>query len=280
MKQILLPTDFSDYALNAIFTAIKLQGPRACNFILLHVYEPNAGLLSRSQDAVKTGMVYDALHKEALNKLDETLNTIAKVSDVENHTFSVQAIAGNLSETVSKLVTELDLDMIVMGTKGATGLKKIFLGSNTVRLLTKLRNCPILVVPRQFNFQALKTIVLPTQFAHFFSKGHLKTLLSLVENWQSNILVFNVAQEFTLSENQLANKKILEDRLASVHHTFDKTPIHTTVAEAITQFAEDQQADMICLVHYEHTFMEKLTQEPVVKKIGFQTSVPLLVLPE
>jgi len=279
MKQLLLPTDFSDYALNAVFTALKLNSHQACTFILLHVYEPNTGLLSRNQDAAKTGLVYDALHKNAISRLEETLHTITKVTDDEKHTFLIKAIAGNLSDTISDLILEYDLDMIFMGTKGATGLKQLFLGSNTVRVLKKVRNCPILAVPRKFNFQALKKIVLPTQYDHFFSKGQLRTLLKLAEHWESEVSIFYVAQEFALSENQIANKKILEERLASVTHTFHKTPIHTTVAEAITQFAEEQLADMICLIHYEHTFMKKMTQEPVVKKVGFHTSVPLLVLP-
>lgn len=280
MKEILLPTDFSDYALNAVFTAIKLQHKRTCNFILLHVYEPDTRNKSSRQSSTRAGMVYGAMHKDAMNKLEETLDTIAKVSDYAQHTFSVKAAPGDLATVMSELVPKHDLDLIVMGTKGATGAKQVFLGSNAVRVLKKIRNCPILVVPRKFNFQSLKRIVFPTEYAHFFSKGQLNPLTVLAEAWTPQVLVFHVAQEFKLSEQQTVNKKILKERLGPIKHSFYKITIQNTVAEAITEFASEQFADMICLIHYGHTFMEKLTQETVVKSVGFHTEIPLLILPE
>lgn len=280
MKEILLPTDFSDNALNAVFTAVKLQHETPCNFVVLHVYEPDTRNTAARQNTTRAGMVYDAMRKDALNKLDQTLKAIAKVSDYAQHTFSVRAEPGELTTVMSELVPKHDFDLIVMGTTGATGAKQILLGSNTVRVLKKIRNCPILVVPTKFNFQSLKKIVFPTEYAHFFSKGQLNPLVVLAETWKSQLLVFHVAQEFKLSEQQMANKKILKERLGAIPHGFYKVAIHTTVAEAIAEFAAEQSADMIALVHYSHTFMEKLTQEPVVKKVGFHSEIPLLILPE
>jgi len=279
MKEILLPTDFSDCALNAIFTAIKLQKV-SCNFTLLHVYEPDKRNTSSPQNTTRAGMVYDALHTEAVQKLEETLDTIAKVSDAKQHSFTIKALPGDLATVVSELVLKLDLDLIVMGTKGASGFREIFLGSNAVRVLKKVQNCPIFVTPCKFNFQSLRNIVFPTEYAHFFSKGQLSRLKAIAENWRAQLLILHIAQEFKLSERQLANKKVLKERLSKLKHSFYNVEMNTTIAEAITEFTNDQKADMICLVHYGHTFMEKLTQEPVVRKVGFHTEVPLLILPE
>lgn len=280
MKEILLPTDFSDYALNAIFTAIKLQYKIPCHFIVLHSYEPDIRNKSIRKNGTRTGMIYDALHKDALKKLQETLDAISKVSDYAEHTFSIKAARGDLATVINELVPKHDLDLIVMGTKGASGAKQIFLGSNSVRVLKKVRTCPILVVPEKFNFQSLRNIVFPTEYAHFFSKGQLKPLTVLAEAWRSQILVFHVAQEFKLSEQQMANKNILKERLDPIKQSFYEVTIQSTVAEAITKFAIEKSAEMICLIHYGHTFMEKLTQEPVVNRVGFHTEVPLLILPE
>ncbi|WP_394973056.1 universal stress protein [uncultured Croceitalea sp.] len=280
MKKILLPTDFSDYALNAIFTTIKLYHKIPCDFILLHTYKPDTRNTIGSKSSTRTGMVYDSLHENVMKKLEDTLDTITKVSDNLRHNFSINAVSGDLATTINELIPKHDLDFIVMGTKGATGAKQIFLGSNTVRVLKKIRNCPILAVPEKFNFQSLNKIIFPTEYAKFFSKEQLKPLVTLTELWRAQVLVFHVAQEFKLSEQQKANKEILKNRLGSIHHSFYKVTIHNTVADAIDKFANEKLADMICLVHYNHTFMEKLTQEPVVKKVGFNTKVPLLILPE
>ena len=280
MKKILLPTDFSDNALNAVFTAIKLQDKTPCNFILLHAYKPDTRNIASHQNSTRAGVVYDALYENAVNKLKEILGIIAKVSDGTQNSFSIQVVPGDLATVISDMVPKHDLDLIVMGTLGASGVKQVLLGSNTVRALNTIKNRPIIAIPKGYNFQSLGKIVFPTEYAHFFSKGQLRSLIELAKTWRSQILVFHVAQEFKLSEQQTANKDILKERLGTINHSFSKVPIYTTVAEAISDFADEQSADMICLIHYSHTFMEKLTQEPVVKKIGFHTEKPLLVLPE
>jgi len=280
VKRILLPIDFSDNAWNAIFTALKMYSKSACHFILLHTYEPKQANISGFKSSGRAGMVYDALEEESKKELERTLDEIRKFSGGGEFTFTNISKEGDLASVIEKLVPEYDLDMVVMGTKGATGAKQVFMGSNTVKVIKKIRNCPVLAVPQKFNFQTLKKIVFPTEYAHFFSKGELGSLLELAELWQSRILVFHVAQEFQLSEQQMTNKEVLKERLGKFDHTFHKVTISTTVADAITEFALDQKADMIGLVHYTHTFMEKLTQEPVVKRVGFHSKVPLLVLPE
>lgn len=280
MKNVLLPTDFSDNALNAIFTAIKLQHNTPCNFVLLHTYEPDNRNKIVFQTPTRTGTIYESMHEHALKNLEITLDAIAKVSDCSQHTFSMVAKSGNLVTIINELIPKHDLDLIVMGTKGASSTAQILLGSNTVRVLKKNMKCPILVIPEKYNFQSLAKIIFPTEFSNFFSKTQLTALTKLAGLWRSQVLVFHVAQEFKLSEQQKANKQILKERLENISYSFHNVPIHTTVSETIREFANEQGANLICLVQYSHSFMEKLTQEPVVKKVGFHTEIPLLVLPE
>ncbi|MRI00729.1 universal stress protein [Kriegella sp. EG-1] len=279
MKNILFPTDFSDNAFNALLTAIKLQKGLPCNFTIIHVYTPDKLNIASLQGEKRTGLIFNALYKDAVSRLEKTLKTLEDVTNFSKHSFSINAISGDLASVINELVTKKDLDFIVMGTKGATGAKQIFLGSNTVRVLKKIRNCPILAIPSTYNFQSLKRIVFPTEYAHYFSKNQLSTLIKLAEAWSSELLVLHVAQEFKLTEKQNMNKNLLQERISYLKNSFHNIDIHSTVTEAITAFAKKQSADMICLIHYNHTFMEKLTQEPVVTKVGFTTDIPLLVLP-
>ncbi|KKM19325.1 hypothetical protein LCGC14_1656820 [marine sediment metagenome] len=262
MRQILLLTDFSDCALNAIFVAIKLQQKNPCNFILLHTYR-----------------LPEENHAATIN-LEKSLQAISKVSDCSQNEFSIQSICGDLASVLRDFIPKYDLDLIIIGATGNSGAEEIFLGSNVVHVLNKIRNCPILVVPQKYNFQSLGKIVLPTEYTHFFSKGQLRSLLSLAETWRSQILIVHVAKAFELSENQIANKNILNDRIGDIPHSFHTASQTGTVAKTIEDFASHQSADMICLVKYSHTFIKKLVQENVVRKVDFHTEIPLLVLPE
>ncbi|RDY58038.1 universal stress protein [Flagellimonas nanhaiensis] len=280
MKNILLLTDFSENAWNAIFMATKLHTDLECKFYLLNTYEPKTQNVAGFKSSSRAGVVYKSLSEASqaeLAKAKEYLDTNHKNS---KHSFEVLSVAGDLVETIEQLVSRYDLDAIVMGTKGSTAAKEIFMGSNAVKVLKKVKNCAILVVPEAFNFQKLQLVVFPTEYAHFYPKNVLCPLLQLFRQWKPQINVFHVAQEFKLSELQQANKEVLKKRFGDYPTSFHRVEIRTTVAEAIRQFTEEQKADMIVLTNHSHGFFEGLTQEPVVKKVSFRTQVPLLVLPD
>ncbi|NJB72172.1 nucleotide-binding universal stress UspA family protein [Saonia flava] len=279
MKHILLPTDFSPNAWNAIFTALKLYANISCKFYLLHTYEPKTKNLVGQRSSTRSGIIYDSMDKESKGELEEVLGYINENHSNPNHSFEVISIQNDLARTIKDFVHEKDLDMIVMGTKGATGAKKIFMGSNTVKVIKTVDNCPIIAIPDSFNFQSLKTIVLPSDYTYFFDKNSFSELIELVKLWQSKILIFHVAQEFNLTEEQEVNKKILKERLKDLNYSFHKVTLKSTVTKEIINYSKENNADMVVLVHSKHTFMEKLNQEPVISKIGFTSTAPLLVLP-
>ncbi|MBT8321310.1 MAG: universal stress protein, partial [Eudoraea sp.] len=275
MKKILILTDFSDPAWNALFTALKLHEGRECQFLLLHTYEPSfAGVLS-SKAKSRVGVLYDSLEAHTHGELQIIEDYLGVHHHEPHHHIRTLSIAEDLVEGIQKTVREEEIDLIVMGTKGATGAREVFMGSNTVKVIRKVRNCPILVVPSERDFKTLQAVVFPTDFTKRYDPYELSPLLDLVHAWQAKIIVFQVAEEFKLSFEQSKNKKLLEKRLHSALVEWKRGRLKSTVEEAIMEFIEACDADMIALIHYQHTFMESLTHEPVIKKIGFHTPVPM-----
>ena len=280
MKKILILTDFSDPAWNALFTALKLHEGRNCQFYILHTYEPSfAGVLGTTAKK-RVGVLYDSLEAHTDGELDKIEDYLELHHHDPHHHFQTVSLAEDLVEGIQKTVREDEIDLIVMGTKGATGAREVFMGSNTVRVIKKVRNCPILVVPSVNDFKMLKAVIFPTDFTQHYDPYELSPLLDLVNAWEARIIVFQVAQEFKLSPEQEANKRLLEKRLQSTKVEWKRGSLKSTVEAAIMEFIEACDADMIALIHYQHTFMERLTHEPVIKKVGFHTPVPMLVLPD
>ncbi len=280
MKNILLPTDFSDNAWNAIFTGLKMFETVDCNFILLNTYEPKLANLMGNKSKERLGVIYDSLAENSKLQLDKTMQYLHKNHVRGNHKFEQVSISNDIEHAIKKLVAERDIDLIVMGTKGATGAKEVFMGSNTVKVIKKVRRCPIIVVPHKYDFKALKTVVFPTDFTHPYDKNELKPLVDLVRLWKAEISILQVAQEYTLHDEQKKNLKQLSNRLQEVKHSFHKVEMWNNVADATNKFADDNNVELIALIHYPHTFMEKLTREPVIRKIGYHSKVPLMILPD
>lgn len=280
MKRILLPTDFSENAWNALFTAIKLYANFECTFYLMNSFEPKSQNIAGFKSSTRAGEVYQSLSDQSEKELEKVMTYLEANHENKNHAFKTISTNENLVTAIKELIPKYDIDVIVMGTKGATGAKDIFMGSNTVKVLKAVKNCTLIAVPEEFDFKSLDTIVFPTEYAHFFAKSVLQPFLELIDLWKSEVKIFHVAQEFKLNDTQRYNREILKKRLEGYPYSFFKVTIKSTVSKAICDFSKEQMGDLIVLTNYSHTFLERLTQEPVVKKVGFKTSIPLMVLPD
>lgn len=280
MKNILLPTDFSDNAWNAIFTALKMYEKVDCNFILLNTYEPKLANLLGNKSKERLGVIYDSLSANSKLQLDGSIQYLTKNHTRTNHNFESVSISNGIENAINQLILEREIDLIVMGTKGATGAKEVFMGSNTVKVIKKVRKCTVIAVPEEYDFKVLKKIVFPTNFVHHYNKIELSPLIELVKMWDGEILILQVAQDYILNDVQSRNKKMLSKRFKDLDFSYNKVDMWNSVAEATDQFTSEHDADLIALIHYAHTFMEKLTREPVIRKMGFHTKVPLMVLPD
>ncbi|MFD0863830.1 universal stress protein [Sungkyunkwania multivorans] len=280
MRRILLPTDFSDNSWNAIFSALKMFGAEGCHFYLLNVFKVSPINLSRTLGEERSGMLFDSAAKGSQEQLDRMLEYLKKHHQQSKHVFESISKFEDISKAVTETVKEKQIDLVVMGTNGATGAKAVFIGSTTVKVLKVMRSCPILVIPSAHDFKSLKHVVFPTDFKRFYNRSELVPLIDLILQWNSNIRIFHVAQELHLDEIQKYNKETLKKHFRDLQYTFHKVDIHTTVEDAISNFVEESNSDMVALIHYKHSFLQNLTQEPVIKKVAFHTKVPMLVLPE
>lgn len=280
MKNILLPTDFSKNAWNAVFTALKLFHKTQCNFLLFHTYEPDLTNVLGDHGEARLGAIYEAMEKESVKKMQELLDYLKKNYQNPRHHFKTLIRPGDLIGEVRGRIKKHPVDLIVMGTQGATGAERVFLGSNTVRMLKTIRNKPILAVPQAYDFQRLDHVVFPTDYMRYYEPYELQPLLDLVESWKATVHVAYAAGEFTLKPKQESNRKLLETQLQGVKVLFEEIPLEKNLSDAIRLFSKEVGADMIALMQHKHSFFESLTREKVVKRIAFDSKLPLFILPQ
>jgi hypothetical protein len=165
-----------------------------------------------------------------------------------------------------------------MGTKGATGAKKFLLGSNTVTVIKKVRLCPLMLVPNNCEFAVPDQIAFPTDFNRFYGE-ELRPIKQLAGLHDSTINILHVNGKTNLSDTQNANLGMLKDYLEDYKHSFNWMPNYDTKAHAITDFIETNKSNILTMINYEHSFIENVTKEPIIKKMGFQSKIPFLVIP-
>ncbi|WP_341215622.1 universal stress protein [uncultured Wocania sp.] len=274
-RHILLPTDFSDNSWSATVYALKLFAEVECTFYFLNSTIIKVSTLSNLSNKLLKAMLDDAM-KELLD-----LKALAESSNANpNHDFRIILSSEDLKKTIKTAIREWDIDLIIMGTKGATGAKEFFFGSNTVHVIKSIKNCPVLVVPEEFDFITPTQIAFPTDFNRFYDNKELQPIKQLADLYNSKIRIVHINDEEELNDIQEYNITMLQKHLSDYEHSLHWMPKYAKKTKEINDFIEELDINILAMVNYKHSFIEKIINEPVIKKIGFHPIVPFLVIPE
>ncbi len=277
MTRILLPTDFSENALTAIRYALTLYKDLKCTFFLLNSYMPpvyHTEYLMGSPAQIGLG---DIVQQNSQDNLEALKNTLEREFNNPLHTFITHSALNVLSSEITRTVEAEQIDIIVMGTQGASGAKEILLGTNTVHVI-KNAKCPVLVIPSGFEYEAPEQILFPNDFEVWLDKKCLEQLLKITHSHISQVNVMHVYTGDELNMTQEKNKEQLA-KVLSESGFFHEVPSNEVIA-AINEFQIKQKINLLVMIQNKHTFFERLFIEPVIKKIGFHVTVPFLVIPQ
>ena len=280
MKQILVLTDFSDNAWNALFTALKLYEGSETRFFILNCFEPSFGSVLGDRSKERLAVIYDSLSRNSEQQLREIEVYLEKNHQNPNHHIETVCIGEDIIKAIGNFLEREEIDLIVMGARGATAAKEVFMGSNTVKVVKKIRQRPILAVPEDHDFKHLNQILFPTDFTHRISASEVAILQDMMTNWKSELSFFQVTQEAELSEDQRRNKEALEKLFKGFSYGFSTAELEVSIKDAISSMVENTRADLVAMIFYKHTTLERLTREPVIKKMAFRSERPILILPE
>jgi len=277
MKKIIVPTDFSNNAYNAIEYAVKLFKDEECAFYLIHTYTP--AIYQPEYTLVHPGQIGlgDEYQANALMQLEELQATLTTQFKNPKHIFVPHAAFNQLVDEVVKIVNNEKADLVIMGTQGATGAKEILLGSHTVHLI-KNAVCPVIAIPSGFKYENPKEILFPTDFEVDYDKEQLQQLLHIAKNHMSSIEVMHVSSGYDITPKQSENKEKLNRLLADTAHLFHDLPSQGII-DAINDFQLKKRMNLLVMIRNKHTFFERLFIEPVIKKIGFHITIPFMVIP-
>ena len=168
MKRILIPTDFSHNAWNAIEYSLAFYNNRPVNIHLLHIVY--SGSVTNGDDLYSHGVsILENPGKVKVKQLKDLQHKIDTLYPRNKANIDVRVVHSLFVEGIKNTVDKLDIDLIIMGTKGASGLKEKTIGSHTGAVITRVK-CPVLVIPERANYERPENIAFPTDF-NIFWKG-------------------------------------------------------------------------------------------------------------
>lgn len=276
-KRVLLPTDFSKNALNAIKYAIKLYEEQACDFYLLNVFGFSGYNLDKMMVPEPGEMAYEIAKDKSVEELNKIVQSLQLSSDPTQHTFHTISVFNSLLEAVGHAIKKHNIDIVVMGTKGKSGSSLRFFGSNTIEVMEKIITCPVIAVPDKNQFPVPREIVFPTDFMSSFKSKDLQYLLEITDLHKAAIRVLHIGPEAGLKKVQIENKALLETILQGTEHTFhfqkgEKVP------KAIKDFMKSRESTMLAFVNRKHGFFEIIFTKPLIREVSYDSEFPILAL--
>jgi nucleotide-binding universal stress UspA family protein len=272
MNTVLVPTDFSPTAENAMSYAIELAKAYNLQVTLFHAVSlANIGSVN-SVHATDNG---ERLLADANFKMSEAVTQLSKAHPEVNF-FQVTRI-GLMMDLLNDLAKEILPIAIVMGITGAgTGMNKV-LGSNALNALQQL-NYPIMIVPKDTNFKPIHKIAFACDLKKVVSSTPLVSIRAFAKLFGAEVHVLNVDYQnrnYTpATSDELSN---LDEMLSDTKHFFHFVD-DEDIQRALNAFIEENNIDLLLMIPKKHNLWENLFRRSKTKEMAYHSIVPVLAV--
>lgn len=276
MKTFIVPSDFSDTSKNAArFAAQVSEKVPDSQIILYHVF-----------DKIEAGTDGSVLYNdhEGRKKIMELALESVKIDmlsvspDIKISVYAEEE--GSLITGLERLARREKADLIIMGITGATKLSQIFIGSNTLSMVNR-NICPVMIVPPDASFTGIKNVVFTSDFKDVEKTTPVKSIYAVLDIFKPFLHIVNVDSEHyvELTEEYKAERAKLELILKDYQKEYYFLRSYDFI-EAINQFVQDHNIDLILTVPRHHSFLEGLFRTSYTKKLAYHSHVPLIAVHE
>ncbi|GAB3163374.1 universal stress protein [Telluribacter humicola] len=278
LKTILVPTDFSSAALNGIRYAVQLATLLDASIILYHTYSP-----------IKSSFSPEATQDEENRELERTLfNSLNSIRDeiVQNGSrvpVSICLDRGHERNQITKYCSGNAVDLIIMGTTGATGAKEVLIGSFTSHVISTAA-CPVLAIPPAFEFKAPKTLLYASDYKSTDFPG-IQYTIKLKDQLQAELIMVHVVYSLLFAAQEDELFEAYQAKLAKLLHlNVAELPYHLVQGEdtagTLLQYAVKEGADMLVISQSKHTNLwDWLFHRSITKAVVHHALVPILAFP-
>lgn len=265
MNKILLPSDFSEHSEASAIYAAHLSRALKIPVDIVHVTDAagTVGLYAEGSQIVKENL------RKQLWKLSQKMHDA--VDGALN--YDTLLLTGTTTSALASIADHYDL--IVMSAKGKVDLDYFFLGSTT-KYMVQQGQAPVLVVPPHFKFTEPQKIVWALDDQQIHTNKQIQPLPEITRHFGAKLEIFHQDEGDQDRGFQLDLSIFLESIEYSIHYDFNGSSITDTILD----FAEAEQADLICMIHHRRPWLQKLFNPSNTMSSIAKSRLPILILPD
>lgn len=272
MKIIVVPTDFSPIADNALKYGMDLAIALGSSIMIVHVYQIP---ISYSEVPLIT-ISLDEIKKASEDRLAELKHNIETITAGKLIVYTESRL-GDVAEEMNKLSKTLEPWGIVMGSRGVTGTGRFFLGSNTLAVIEKVSS-PVYIIPPGAKFKGFKKVGLASDFKEVVDRTPVTPIRALVNFFNAELHVLNVDYERKHFKPETPQESLNLDMLLSGMNPVYDFIENKDINEGINDFAEQNNLDLIITLPQKRSFLERVFEKSLTRELLHQTNVPVMCL--
>lgn len=272
MKAIVVPTDFSETAQNALNYAKLIASKSGATIHLCHFYSLALNTLNSPES-----MIPDSVFDEVRDIAKSNLEQIAVQLRAEGFECKTYVNAGDLTSEILDLTKKIDADLTVMGTTGASNVINKLIGSNALSVMQNSEN-PIILVPQQYKqTNQLKDIV----FADDFEQDNSSIIYSLtyfIETMQIDkidLLRVNIDTDLYDDENETISKTLSE--LFGEKKVNFNLVYANNFEEGFEKYKQTHAVDLLVMSTKKKNLLQRIFSHSNTKAMAMHVDVPLMV---
>ncbi|MBX2925816.1 MAG: universal stress protein [Chitinophagaceae bacterium] len=272
MQTIIVPTDFSPVAVNAMNYAVDLAKVINASVTLLHTYEIPVSYTGT--DVPLPVINIEDLEEMNQEKLSQAKESIERITGSELQ-IRTELRLGDFVTELEDLAKGLKPFAIVMGTKGAGFVERLFIGSSTLSALRHL-TWPIIVVPPGCVFKGIQKMCFACDFKAVGESIPAEVIKQWVAAFNAELNVLNVDYN-----NKNFNKDTPEQSVVLHKILKEANPKYffidnENVEAGISEFAEKNNVDLIVVVPKKQRLLEVLFQKSHTAELAIHSHIPIL----
>lgn len=271
MKNILVPVDFSPLSLKALDFALKLAKAAGSKVFILNTF------VTPYEFASRLDLVLNSYKKDSEKRLKDLMDSLRTKKDSDGLELVAHVEVGEIVSMVEKFVKNHAINLVVMGTQGASGIKKTLIGSNTAELL-KHCSCPVLAIPNKAKFTKINSFIYATdyqendlivmrqiiQWRKFFNAKPHTLHIAKTMNFETEVR-FSGYKEYLKKKEEFTGIK---------HHLV----INNDAEAGITEFTKNRKNSILVVVPHKKTIWESFFGKSLSVTLSYHTHLPILAL--
>lgn len=272
VKTILIPTDFSDQANNAINHGISLAQKINAQILLLHAFHFNVMIDMNGQ---LMGTENIALEIEQVNA--EKLKSCLELLRKQFPSLQIDALQsmGLLVDVIQEMCDKKPIDFIVMGTKGTSGIEEYILGTNTALVVESVK-CPVLVVPDNCFEHGFKKIAYATDFL-FEDVENIQQVAEIAKLYNASLQVVHITRNSV--DEKYVQKWFLDICVEKCHYNnlaFINISLKQNTLSTLNKWIDQEGIDLVVLNATGKNFIKKIFSGSLTQKMAYHTHIPFL----